>query len=71
MDNYHNGNPGDTGGYQGGEVDNRKRVAAGTIAGNPARKRWKGMKIRNYFEFSRNIIFKKCDQELKTFNIYI
>lgn len=45
MENYQNGNPGDTGGYQGGEVDNRKRVAAGTIAGNPARKRWKGMKI--------------------------
>lgn len=49
MDNYHNGNPGDTGGYQGGEVDNRKRVAAGTIAGNPARKRWKGRKFRKLF----------------------
>lgn len=25
------------------ERDNRKRVAAGTIAGNPARKKWRGM----------------------------
>lgn len=25
-----------------GDRDNRKRVAAGTIAGNPARKKWRG-----------------------------
>lgn len=60
MDNYHNGNPGDTGGYQGGEVDNRKRVAAGTIAGNPARKRWKGMRFRKLF----GIILKNNTENL-------
>ena len=39
--------------YVGGaEGDTRKRVAAGTIAGNPARKRWRGEILYDGFLFS-------------------